>query len=125
VTGDFVPSNVLVRKQQIAVIDFGMASHGSVFQDLAQFYQHIDFFRLKPIYRKELISRLQDEFLRGYAADFDKSQPLFHLFRIRSIVNRLSATAVSKWSSLPFYVRLYNRWVWPKQLHELRNICDP
>ncbi|HSF59963.1 MAG TPA: phosphotransferase, partial [Candidatus Binatia bacterium] len=40
VTGDFVPANVLVEKQRVAVLDFGMFNYGSIFQDLAQYYQH-------------------------------------------------------------------------------------
>lgn len=123
VTGDFVPANVLVNDGKITVLDFGMFSYGSVYQDLAQYYQHMDFFRLKPIYRGVIISELQEEFLRGYHANWNKNKPLFTLFRIRCIVNRLAATTVRKWTGLPLHVRLFNRWAWPFQLNQLAKLC--
>ena len=123
VTGDFVPANVLVHRHRVAVLDFGMFNYGSIFQDLAQYYQHIDFFRHKPIYSPAVISELQEAFLRGYDPDFDKKRTLFRVFRIRAIVNRLSATTVRKWATLPLHVRLFNRWAFRLQLDELGRLC--
>ena len=123
VTGDFVPANVLVDRERVAVLDFGMFNYGSTFQDLAQYYQHIDFFRQKPVYSPAMISELQEAFLRGYDPNFDSSKVLFDVFRIRAIVNRLSATTVRKWPTLPLHVRLFNRWAFPLQLDELGRLC--
>ena len=124
VTGDFVPANVLVEKQRVAVLDFGMFNYGSIFQDLAQYYQHLDFFRQKPIYSQAMVSELQEAFLRGYDSNFDSSKALFSVFRIRAIVNRLSATTVRKWATLPLHVRLFNRWAFRLQLDELGRLCS-
>jgi Phosphotransferase enzyme family len=123
VTGDFVPANVLVDRDRMAVLDFGMFNYGSILQDLAQYYQHIDFFRQKPVYSPAVISALQEAFLRGYDPDFDSDKVIFVVFRIRAIVNRLSATMVRKWASLPLHVRLFNRWAFRLQLDELRRLC--
>jgi hypothetical protein len=124
VTGDFVPANVLVEKDRVAVLDFGMFNYGSIFQDLAQYYQHIDFFRQKPVYRPAMISELQEAFLRGYDPNFDSRKVVFSIFRIRAIVNRLSATTVRKWATLPSHVRLFNRWAFRLQLDELARLCS-
>ena len=123
VTGDFVPANVLVDRDRVAVLDFGMFNYGSTFQDLAQYYQHIDFFRQKPVYSPAIISDLQETFLRGYDSNFDSNKVLFDVFRIRAIVNRLSATTVRKWANLPLHVRLFNRWAFRLQLDELGRLC--
>jgi hypothetical protein len=123
VTGDFVPANVLVDRDRVAVLDFGMFNYGSILQDLAQYYQHIEFFRQKPVYRPAVISELQKTFLRGYDSAFDSDKVLFGVFRIRAIVNRLSATTVRKWANLPLHVRLFNRWAFRAQLDELARLC--
>jgi hypothetical protein len=123
VTGDFVPANVLVDRDRVAVLDFGMFNYGSILQDLAQYYQHIDFFRQKPVYSRAVISELQEAFLRGYDSVFDSGKILFGIFRIRAIVNRLSATTVRKWANLPWHVRLFNRWAFQSQLDELGRLC--
>jgi hypothetical protein len=124
VTGDFVPANVLVERERVAVLDFGMFNYGSIFQDLAQYYQHIDFFRQKLIYSPAMISELQEAFLRGYDPNFDSSKALFSVFRVRAVVNRLSATTVRKWATLPLHVRLFNRWAFRLQLDELWRLCS-
>jgi len=124
VTGDFVPANVLAHENKITVLDFGMYRHGSIYEDLAQYYQHLAFFMQKPIYRRKRISRLQQEFLKGYDPNFDVANPLFKLFRVRAVINRLAATAVRKWDNLPLHVRLFNRATWRGQLEQLRNLED-
>ena len=122
VTGDFVPANVLAHEDKITVLDFGMYRHGSIYEDLAQYYQHLAFFLQKPIYQRKRISRLQREFLRGYDPDFDVANPMFKLFRVRAVINRLAATAVRKWDKLPLHVKLFNRAGWRKQLEQLRHL---
>lgn len=122
VTGDFVPANVLAHESKITVLDFNMYRDGSVYEDLGQYYQHLGFFLQKPIYRRKTIGRLQKEFLRGYDPNFDTKNPLFKLFRVRAIINRLAATAVRKWDGLPLHVKLFNRVAWRTQLEQLRKL---
>ena len=118
-TGEFCPANVLVDGERLSVLDFGMSTLGVSLSDPAQFYNHLEMLRHKPIYRPMLVRELQRGFLDGYGRPDLETDSLFALYRIRFKLSRMEATSGRKWPSFGPVRRAFYRRVWRLQKREI------
>jgi hypothetical protein len=120
VHGDFGLSNILVGSHQVTVLDFAMYNIGLPYTDPSYLYQRMEGFLTKPLFRRDTITFLQRAFLEGYQRDFDLKHPLFKVFRVRHMVNRLVDLANT--NGLTTIKRLYQCWQYKKCLDGLKQI---
>jgi hypothetical protein len=86
VHGDIVPSNVIVGKKNVTVLDFGMTATGSRYLDLARLYTQLDFYRAKPQYRPNVIAHLQKEALEAFQPGLRADEPMFEMCAMQHVV---------------------------------------
>jgi len=121
-TGEFSPGNMLVDGERLTVLDFGMYTLGASMSDAAQFYNHLEMFRHKPIYRPSLVRELQRGFLDGYGQPELERDQLFSLYLIRFKLSRMEATSGRKWSSFGPARRAFCHQIWRLQRREIRQL---
>lgn len=107
---DLAPSNVIVERGRVTVIDFAMAAPGGVFMDVARLYTQLDFLTAKPKFRPAVIRTLQARLLRGFDPSLEPERPLFRLFVLQHVLCHMSNIARNP---APPLARMYNR-------HQLR-----
>jgi hypothetical protein len=108
--GDLAPSNVLVTRHGITVIDFAMVTPGGLFMDIARLYTQLEFLMAKPKFRPAVIRELQHRLLGGFDLQLQPERPLFRLFLLQHLLCHMSNLARNP---APPFARLYNR-------HQLR-----
>lgn len=121
-TGEFCPANTLVEGERLTVLDFGMYGLNTSLSDPAQFYQHLEMLRHKPLYRPQLVRELQRGFLEGYRQPALDGDPLFSLYRIKYKLSRMEATSGRKWPGIGPARRSFYRWVWRLQMREISQL---
>lgn len=67
--GDFGTWNVLINNKKVTIMDFEDFKDGSVYEDLAVFYQGLEIFKEKPHIKNSIIEKMQMSFLKGYLED--------------------------------------------------------
>lgn len=105
VHGDLAPSNILVNKEEIIVIDFAMATTGGLYMDVARLYTQLDFLKAKPKFRPHVIERLQTALLDGFDPALRPTHPLFRLFELQHVICH---TANLSLNPAPPMARLFN-----------------
>jgi hypothetical protein len=105
--GDLALSNVLVGEREITVIDFAMATPGSVFMDIARLHTQLEFLLAKPKFRPWIIQRLQQSLLNGFDPELGPERPLFRLFVLQHLLCHMSNIARNP---APPLAHLYNRY---------------
>jgi Phosphotransferase enzyme family len=104
---DFSPSNVLINGNEVIVLDFTMYRIGSVYHDLTYFHRYFENFLHKPIFRRGIITALQDSFLNGYGKTVSPASPIFRLFRMRHVICHLVGIVEPSRSAL--HERLFSK----------------
>lgn len=66
--GDYTPSNILVKDEKIFVLDFGDCDVGSVYLDMARFFQMLEYYTGDPRFSTSKINILLKEFLSCFDA---------------------------------------------------------
>ena len=84
--GDITPSNVFVDEDAVTVIDFGVATRGSTYLDIARLYTQLEFYAAKPQYRPHVIARLQRAALTGFEPGLPPDNPLFEICAAQHVV---------------------------------------
>ena len=86
VHGDITPSNVIVAPGCVTVLDFAMASRGNRYLDLARLYTQLEFYTVKPQFRRSVVERLQRAALAGFDSTLSPQHVLFELTAIQHVV---------------------------------------
>jgi len=87
---DFIPSNIIARRDGISVLDFGACWSGPACRDVATFLNTLDGIMVNPFFRPATIERLKSEFLKGYRWNpKEETGELFRIFEVREILGRL------------------------------------
>jgi hypothetical protein len=106
VHGDFCPGNVIYAPGRAVLIDLSQVQAGSVLYDLTRFHHQLQLVGANPVFRRDVIARLQRALLAGYGAPIDPEGPLFRLFTIQhSVCHWLGRV---KRSDTPFRDRLFD-----------------
>jgi hypothetical protein len=125
--GDFGPNNILVENDIVKIMDFADFKSGSIYQDITYFYQRLENYMHKPIFRPYVIHRLQAAFCKGYDEDIDITSPIFVMFRIRHVINNFRSILLKKivpeGKKLPFYKELFDKYILYKYTKWLCNTC--
>jgi len=126
VHGDFDPFNILVENDIIKLLDFADFHYGSIYRDVTYFYQRLENFLHKPIFRPKIIYALQEAFCKGYDSNLDNSKPIFILFRIIHIINNMNSiiylrTVPNK--KLPIYKKIFNQQILKLYIRWLSKTC--
>jgi thiamine kinase-like enzyme len=124
VHADFTPDNVLVvNDNEIAVLDFEMASAGTRYDDLAHMYMHMDSQKAKPWIEAESIQVFQHALLRGFDPTLEAAHPMFQVALLIHVVCHFVFTAVtekkaSRTQAMRDDFLWRHRWRWLKSLRE-------
>lgn len=128
VHGDFDPFNILIENEAIKLLDFADFHYESIYRDVTYFYQRLESFLHKPIFRPKIIYTLQEVFCRGYNSNLDKSKPIFILFRIIHVINNMNSIVhlktVPNGKKLPFYKKIFNKQILNLYIRWLSEICN-
>lgn len=107
---DYIPSNILVDKDQITVLDFSDFRSGPVCRDPITFLLSLDNYLWNPLFRSKTIRRLQEQFLEGYGTCFKKEDVLLiKILEIRETLGELINLACGEtkgWFSSMRYKRI-------------------
>lgn len=128
VHGDFDPFNILIENDIIKLLDFANFHYESIYRDVTYFYQRLENFLHKPIFRPKIIYTLQEAFCRGYDPNLDNSKPIFILFRIIHVINNMNSIinlrTVPNGKKLPFYKKIFNKQILNLYIRWLSKICN-
>jgi aminoglycoside phosphotransferase (APT) family kinase protein len=80
VHGDIAPSNILVERGGVTVLDFAMVTAGGKYHDVARLFTQLEFLTRKPKFRPAVIVRLQGALLEAFEPGLQPANPLFALF---------------------------------------------
>jgi len=118
--GDLSLSNILVKKNQVSVLDFAMYRMDTPYLDPSYFCHQLEDFLAAPFFRKKTISILQKAFLDAYDPTFDSNAPIFLAYRVRHIINRL--TGLSEMKGLSLIKNRYQQWQYKKYRSALHRL---
>lgn len=125
--GDFGPENIFVENQTVKSMDYADFPNGSIYQDITYFYQRLENFMHKPIFRPRTIHALQNAFCQGYGLEADPQKPIFMMFRVRHVINNFRSIflgkIIPKGEQLPFYKRIFNEMILKGYLQWLSKTC--
>jgi hypothetical protein len=126
--GDFGPNNILVENQTVKIMDYADFQYSSIYQDITYFYQRLENFMHKPIFRPRTIHSLQDAFCQGYSSEIIINNPIFMMFRVRHVINNfrsiLLGTTVPQGKQLLFYKTMFNEMICKGYIRWLSKVCE-
>lgn len=80
--GDFHPGNIIADANAVVVLDFSDNGIGSVYHDIARFWQSLNNYKIDPRFSQKKIKKLQDVFLCPLAPIHSK---LFTAYRLMTL----------------------------------------
>jgi hypothetical protein len=105
---DFGPQNIIVDGDRIVVLDFGGFNHGPACSDYVRFWSQLELMASSPLVTRATVRELQAAFARGYGDRLDERDPLFSLFRIAFVLDKMDDVWLG-WSSFPWYRKISYR----------------
>ena len=121
--GDFGPGNLIICDDNVTVLDFSDSNTGSIYRDIASFYQSLNNFKHNFKYNKRKIEILQQAFLNEFD-EIDKN--LFCIHRLSllltSVIERLRISQQSnRKKNIEYYL---NSLLLRIRLNSIYQICD-
>jgi len=87
--GDFIPQNILVRKESVAVVDFANCSEQApIYEDVAHFLGYVALLKTNLMYSPDALQSLASGFQAGYAWVLDPE--LLRLFLFKAMLRMIS-----------------------------------
>ncbi|MFQ5802591.1 MAG: aminoglycoside phosphotransferase family protein [Candidatus Methylomirabilales bacterium] len=88
---DFVPSNLIVADDKVVVLDFECFRSGPVYRDAITFLHALDNYLVNPLFSRETIRLLQEEFLSGYKARIkNEDVSLVRMLEVRETLGQIN-----------------------------------
>ena len=106
---DYTPSNVLVHKGSIRVIDFDRFSYNTLYDDLTRFLVFLEGFKSIVGMIDNNINRLKEAFLNGYEMT-DLDSDLFDLYYLKNTLKALIALDINSCSNTKLIDKLYEKY---------------
>ena len=90
---DLCPSNVLVRKSGVTLLDLGMSANGTRYHDLTHLFMHLELAGRRFHLGRTLIDRFQRALVDGYEPGLDVNAPLFRIMLLQHTMCHLAEVA--------------------------------
>lgn len=106
--GDFVPQNMLVAQNRVALVDFeNFADSDLIYEDLGAFIAYLTLLSRCPVYSPGMLLLMSQAFLQAYGEDVNTD--MLRLYVLKSAVAIVSETAPSR-GLLDCWRRLFPVW---------------
>jgi aminoglycoside phosphotransferase (APT) family kinase protein len=112
VHADVAFGNILISGPRVVLLDFAMATRGSVLHDVSRLHMQLDLLLAKPRFRPHVIRGLQRALLRGLDPSLSSDRPFFRFLQILHRINHLTTLTIG---SHPFPESAFNALV--RRLH--------
>jgi Ser/Thr protein kinase RdoA (MazF antagonist) len=89
VHADFTPENVVIRGDEVTVLDFTMAKRGPQYLDLSHMYMHVDQLKARPWFRPAVVDGLTRALVGGFDPLLHTHHPLFQLLLLQHVTCHL------------------------------------
>jgi len=110
--GDFIPQNILIERDGVAVVDFeGFRERESVYEDLGTFLGYILVLSARVPYSIQSLNAARQSFLTGFLAEETIDQDLLSTYTLKGAVRIIAdgAAFARNWSGLGAARRLTKR----------------
>ena len=114
--GDFIPQNILIEDDEVAVVDFEGFSEGeAVYDDVGMFLGYLLVLSTYPPYSPRSLEAAHRGFLAGFLAGKTIDKPLLNIYMLKGVVRIIAdgPPLIGHWS------RLGTAWMLTKRLEEL------
>jgi len=95
---DYSPNNMIVKDQKLVVLDFSGFSYGPVCGDYVKFWSGLDLMKDSLLVSVKTVEKLQEAFIAGYGRKINPDDPLFILFQMAYILDKMGDI----WLDWPF-----------------------
>lgn len=108
---DYGPGNMIISNQKLVLLDFSGFNYGPACCDYVKFWSELDLMKTNPLILSRTVEKLQGAFVSGYGRRIDSQEPLFNVFRVAYILDKMDDVWLD-WSTMPWirrqsYKRLY------------------
>ena len=110
--GDFIPQNILIERDEVAVVDFeGFSERESVYEDLGTFLGYILVLSARVPYSRQSLNAVRQGFLTGFLAEGTIDQDLLSIYTLKGAIRIIAdgAAFTRNWSGLGAARRLTKR----------------
>ena len=115
--GDFIPQNVIVGRNDVAIIDFeNFFEKDFIYEDLGAFVAYLSMMRGSPFYSRSALHDMIKAFLHGYGTGIDADMLSLYVLKAALIIigeTRPPSGILSRWRTLfPLWKRLVDVVAW-------------
>lgn len=101
--GDFIPQNILIEHDGVAVVDFeGFSERESVYEDLGTFLGYLLVLSARVPYSRQSLNAVRQGFLTGFLGEETIDQALLNTYTLKGAVRIIAdgAAFIKNWSGL-------------------------